>query len=122
MYFCDYRAHCLLYHFARLAQKIRADMRVIENKGKFQVISDRLGVVAEHLTREAAERAAGISPTNIKQTILEVRAIRLSARAGSTGDCRPLLLSCGHVAEMNFTFSYRVGDSCRCHECESSSA
>lgn len=33
------------------------------------------------------------------------------------GGCIPVNLECGHVAELNFTFSYKVGEYVHCFEC-----
>jgi hypothetical protein len=32
------------------------------------------------------------------------------------GDVRPLVLDCGHVAQMNPTFAYKVGERHRCRD------
>ncbi len=54
-------------------------------------------------------------PRGPLRTILEV----LPDRKGTigTGDCTPLLLSCGHTAECNQVFTYKVCAETRCYQC-----
>lgn len=56
-------------------------------------------------------------PRGPRRTIVEVQPYRLTRLPNASGGCIPLLLDCGHVAEMNFTFSYKVGESVRCFQC-----
>lgn len=62
-----------------------------------------------------------IDPRGPIRTIIEVGEYRRATSPNVFGGCIPVTLSCGHVAEMNFTFSYRVGENCRCLECKKAS-
>jgi hypothetical protein len=39
------------------------------------------------------------------------------AAADGSGSCRPVMLSCGHVRELNAQFSYLVGEWAHCFAC-----
>jgi hypothetical protein len=56
-------------------------------------------------------------PRGPLHTIVSVGAYRLTTAQNASGGCIPVTLDCGHTAEMNFTFSYRVGEQVRCHAC-----
>lgn len=58
---------------------------------------------------------ANDDPRGPVRTITAVGEYRQSTTA--LGGCIPMTLSCGHISEGNFTFSYRVGDPSRCFEC-----
>jgi hypothetical protein len=54
---------------------------------------------------------------NVYRTIVEVQPIRPNTLGERFhGDVRPLVLDCGHVAQMNPTFAYKVGERHRCRD------
>jgi hypothetical protein len=52
------------------------------------------------------------------RTIVAVLPYREVNRTPNTsGGCILVVLDCGHERELNFTFSYKVGEACRCYAC-----
>src|ERR1019366_4144203 len=54
-------------------------------------------------------------PRGPMRTITAVGEYRKSI--DGSGGCIPVTFDCGHIAELNFTFSYRVGDTLHCFAC-----
>lgn len=56
-------------------------------------------------------------PRGPLQTITAIEDYRTTRLPNHSGGCIPVVLDCGHTLELNFTFSYRVGEQVRCSTC-----
>lgn len=56
-------------------------------------------------------------PRGPMRTVTGIYDIRPSTSPNISGDVRPLRLSCGHIAECNQIFHYKMGQDMHCFEC-----